>query len=892
METASTGPPRPRLPTPPTTTQPNTDKIKQKLLHKGVYPTPKIIHTLRKKHLQKSLRKSNRRLASQSQSQSQPPLTDSQKQSIAEESHFQTLKAEYKNFTKSISTKTRDDDGVLPMVGKPWERLERVQFRELSSSSREYCGDKLKSQPLRELSEILQKGWLLDNDVVFEQGSLKGERKIWAPPKRSEAEAIRFLVDKLSGMELSMKDWKLSWMMKKSGLQFTEGQLLKIVEGLGDKGQWRHALSVVEWVYSSKEHRHYKSRFVYTKLLAVLGKARRPREALQIFDLMREDCQIYPDMPAYHSASVTLGQAGFLKELLKIIECMGEKPAKRIKNMRHRNWDPILQPDVVVFNAVLNACVPTHQWKGVSWVFGQLRKNGLKPNGATYGLAMEVMLRSGKYDRVHEFFEKMRRSGEAPKALTYKVLVRAFWEEGKVDEAVKVVRDMEQRGVFGIACVYYELACCLSNNGRWQEAMLEVEKLKKLPRTKPLEVTFTGMIMSSMDGGRVHDCISIFQHIKDHFVLDIGIINAILKVYGRNDMFSEAKELFEDIKKAKSDSNHSLDGFGSSLIPDAYTYSTMLETSASALQWEYFEYVYREMALSGYQLDHSKHTFLLVEASRAGKFYLLEHAFDTMLEAGEIPHPSVFTELICQAIIQHDFERVVGIINTMAHAPFQVSEKQWTDLFECNGDRISEESLKELLDALSNFDLPMEATVSNLSKSLLCFCRSDNWKEISSPVAFDDVSVDQSPLVGNNGRLGCDENINVHNFSANTVEDDSDSDDKFSVGQSSNTEDDADSEMFWFSSYDSNEDRKANLFTSLEDLTVDMISDASSVGCDDKFSNHIKYGNLDNEEVELDVPTGKVGNCGNLPSAHEILESWKESRKKDGMFCPYQFGGK
>ncbi|KAI8028814.1 Pentatricopeptide repeat-containing protein [Camellia lanceoleosa] len=289
----------------------------------------------------------------------------------------------------------------------------------------------------------------------------------------------------------------------------------------------------------------------------------------------------------------------------------------------------------------------------------------------------------------------------------------------------------------------------------------------------------------------------------------------------------------------------------------------MLETSASALQWEYFEYVFREMALSGYQLDHSKHTFLLVEASRAGKFYLLEHAFDTMLVAVEIPHPSVLTELICQAIIQHDFERVVGIINTMAHAPFQASEKQWTDLFECNGDRISEESLKELLDAL----------------------------KISSPVAFDDVSVDQSPLVGNNGRLGCDENINVHIFSANIVEDDSDSDNIFSVDQSSNTEDDADSEMFWFSSYASNGDRKANLFTSLEDLTVDMTSDASA-GRDDKFSNHIKYGNLNIEEVELDVPTGKLGNSRNLRFAYEILESWKESRKKDGMFFPFQFGGK
>lgn len=65
---------------------------------------------------------------------------------------------------------------------------------------------------------------------------------------------------RLSGTELSVKDWKLSRMMKKSELQFTEGLLLKIVEGLGVKGQWRNAMSVVEWVYSSKEHRHYKSR--------------------------------------------------------------------------------------------------------------------------------------------------------------------------------------------------------------------------------------------------------------------------------------------------------------------------------------------------------------------------------------------------------------------------------------------------------------------------------------------------------------------------------------------------------------------------------------------------------------------------------------------------------
>lgn len=57
-------------------------------------------------------------------------------------------------------------------------------------------------------------------------------------------------------------------------------------------------------------------------------------------------------MAAYHSIAVTLGQAGFLKELLKVIERMRQKPTKLLKNVRQKNWDPVLEPDVVVYNAV------------------------------------------------------------------------------------------------------------------------------------------------------------------------------------------------------------------------------------------------------------------------------------------------------------------------------------------------------------------------------------------------------------------------------------------------------------------------------------------------------------------------------------------------------------
>lgn len=186
---ASTGPPR--LPAPPP--EPSIEKIKQKLLQEGVVPTPKIIHTIRKKELQKL----NRRVAKQAAKQfSLPLLTDSQKQALAEESHFKTIKSEYKNFRNAIS-------GENKMVGRPWERLERLKLRELASENTEYSGEKLKTEHLRDLSDNMESErqkfqWLLDDDIEIEEGWLENRTKTWTPHKRcqSEGEAISIFLER------------------------------------------------------------------------------------------------------------------------------------------------------------------------------------------------------------------------------------------------------------------------------------------------------------------------------------------------------------------------------------------------------------------------------------------------------------------------------------------------------------------------------------------------------------------------------------------------------------------------------------------------------------------------------------------------------------------------
>lgn len=185
-------------PTPPQY-EPNTDKLKQNLLRHGVVPTPKILRNLRKKEIQKHSRK-----LSKTQSESlDPPLTQSQQEALAQEQHFQTLRREYKDFNKAVLEKTGKK-----LIGKPWERIERLKFRELASESKEFGGENLKRENLRELKQMFEKdmNWVIDDDIEVENDgywSLESETRDWDPAKRwrNEAEAIRVLVNRFVNRE-------------------------------------------------------------------------------------------------------------------------------------------------------------------------------------------------------------------------------------------------------------------------------------------------------------------------------------------------------------------------------------------------------------------------------------------------------------------------------------------------------------------------------------------------------------------------------------------------------------------------------------------------------------------------------------------------------------------
>ncbi|KAJ0435528.1 putative tetratricopeptide-like helical domain superfamily [Helianthus annuus] len=512
-------------------------------------------------------------------------------------------------------------------------------------------------------------------------------------------ERIQKLAKCLNGASVDAPEWNFSQMMRSAKIRFADFSIIRLIQILGNYGNWRQVLQVIEWMQSRERFKSNRLRNIYTAALDALGKARRPVEALNVFHTMQQQMASYPDRVAYHCIVITLGQAGHMRELFHVIDTMRSPPNKKLATGVLQKWDPRLEPDIIVYNAVLNACVRQKNLEGAFWVLQQLKQQGQQPNSITYGLVMEVMLACEKYNLVHEFFKKMRKSF-IPNSLTYKVLVNTLWKEGKVDEAILTVKEMEKRGIIGSAALYYDLARCLCSAGRCEEAIVQIEKVCKVAN-KPLVVTYTGLIQASLDSGKIESGTYIFKHMHKFCSPNLVTYNIMLKGYLDHHMFEDAKQLFYKLLEngnhvtSKVDSRHVV-------LPDIHTFNLMLDACLVNKKWDDLEFVYTKMLQHGYYFNAKRHSHMILEACKAGKVNLLETTWKHLIKGDQIPPPPLVQEMFCMKLEQDDyaaaFSCLICLPSTESH---KYSRNSWVARFRDNPTLFREETLLRVIDRVN-----------------------------------------------------------------------------------------------------------------------------------------------------------------------------------------------
>lgn len=531
-------------------------------------------------------------------------------------------------------------------------------------------------------------------------------------------ERIQRLAKCLNGASIDTPEWNFSKMMRSAKIRFADFSMIRLIQILGNYGNWRQVLQVMEWMQSRERFKSNRIRNIYTAALDALGKARRPVEALNVFHTMQQHMPSYPDLVAYRCIAVTLGQAGHMRELFHVIDSMRSPPKKKLPTSVLQKWDPRLEPDIIVYNAVLNACVRQKNLEGAFWVFQQLKQQGQKPNSITYGLVMEVMLACEKYNLVHEFFKKMQKSF-IPNSLTYKVLVNTLWREGKVDEAVLAVEDMERRGIVGSAALYYDLARCLCSAGRCEEALVQIQKVCKVAN-KPLVVTYTGLIQASLDSGKIESGIYIFNHMHKFCSPNLVTYNVMLKGYLDHHRFEDAKQMFHKLLENGSHVTSSAD-YRHTVLPDIYTFNLMLDACFMNQRWDDLEFFYTKMAQHGYYFNAKRHSRMILEASKAGKVNLLETTWKQLIEGNQVPAPLIVQEMFCMNLKQEDYASAFScLICLPSSESHKYSRNSWLHRLKDDPHLFQEETLLKLIDTINILLLRNEepnAILLNLLKS-------------------------------------------------------------------------------------------------------------------------------------------------------------------------------
>lgn len=337
------------------------------------------------------------------------------------------------------------------------------------------------------------------------------------------------------------------------------------------------------------------------------------------------------------------------------------------------------------------------------------------------------MFECGKYNLVHDFFKKMQKSC-VPNGLTYKVLVSTLWKEGKTDEALLAVEDMERRGIVGSASLYYDLARCLCSAGRCEEALMQMGKICKVA-TKPLVVTYTGLIQACLDSGDIQSGAYIFNHMHQFCSPNLITYNVMLKAYLDGGMFEEAKQIFFKLLDNGNSTRSKLDG-KDKVYADVYTFNLMLDACAAGKKWDDLEFAYSHMLKYGYHFNAKRHIQIVLDSCRAGKVELLEATWKDLARADRAPPVPLFKEMLRMQLERGHIAAAVACVSDYPSAESRgLSAKFWMKFFAENSDRLTDGTLFGLLQEVNQVVARNDSRIlNNLMASCKEFLRTRSTK--------------------------------------------------------------------------------------------------------------------------------------------------------------------
>lgn len=133
-------------------------------------------------------------------------------------------------------------------------------------------------------------------------------------------------------------------------------------------------------------------------------------------------------------------------------------------------------------------------------------------------------------------------------------------------------------------------------------------------------MTYTGLIQACLESGDIQSGAFIFEHMQKFCSPNLVTCNIMLKAFIDHGRFDKARQLFSRLLENRN-SIRCKEDYRVMVIPDIYSFNTMLDACVVEQKWDDLEFVYEQMLKCSHHFNAKRHLKLILDACRAGKVY-------------------------------------------------------------------------------------------------------------------------------------------------------------------------------------------------------------------------------------------------------------------------------
>lgn len=355
------------------------------------------------------------------------------------------------------------------------------------------------------------------------------------------------------------------------------------LSGSIEKKQWLEALEVFEML---REQPFYQPKEgTYMKLLVLLGRSGQPQRAHQLFDQMVEEgceptSELYTALLAAYCRSNLIEGAFSILEQMKTLPrcqpdvftystlikaCVDGSRFELVESLYEEMGERLIIPNTVTQNIVLNGYGKAGKYEQMEKVLlGMLEGTACKPDVWTMNTILSLFGNKGQIETMERWYEKFRNFGIDPETRTFNILIGAYGKKRMYDKMSSVMEYMRKLSFPWTTSTYNNVIEAFSDVGDAKNMEYTFDQMRA-EGMKADTKTFCCLIRGYANAGLFHKVVSSVQLAgKFEVPENTSFFNAVISACAKADDLLEMERVFKRMKDKHCQ-------------PDSTTYSIMVE---------------------------------------------------------------------------------------------------------------------------------------------------------------------------------------------------------------------------------------------------------------------------------------------------------------------------